>query len=91
MSDDGPFYAPNRKSPTPPRQPRPTEHLWAIRRGGRQFDCELLDHGPFGVEVRILRELEWFYGHRCESRELAIAEAEERKTSYLREGGILIG
>jgi hypothetical protein len=40
--------------------------------------------------VMFLRELEWFYGHRCETRELAIAEADERKAQYLREGGVLI-
>ena len=89
MTDDA-IDTPNRPSP-PARQPGSTEHLWAIRRGGRQFDCELLDHGTYGVEVRCLRDLEWFYGHRCETRELAIAEAEERKALYLGEGGILIG
>ena len=90
MSDERPFYAPN-LPPAPPRQPRPTEHLWAIRKEDRQFDCDLLNHGKHGVEVRMLRDLEWFYGHRCESRELAIAEADGRMARYLREGGILIG
>lgn len=90
MSDDQPFYVPNRP-PAPPRQPRPTEHLWAIRKDGRQYDCELLDHGTQGIEVQVLCDLDWFYGHRCESRELAIAEADERRARYLREGGVLIG
>lgn len=90
MSDDQPFTAPNRKPP-PPRRPRQTEHLWAIRRGDRQFDCELLDHGTHGVEMQVLRDREWFYGHRHDSRELALREAEERKGQYLREGGVVVG
>ena len=69
MSEDESFFAPNRAA-TPTREPRPREHLWAIRRNGRQYDCELLDHGTWGIEVQVLRDLEWFYGHRCESREL---------------------
>jgi hypothetical protein len=47
MSDEQPFYAPNRPPAKAP-SPRPREHLWAIRRGGRQFDCELLDHSSWG-------------------------------------------
>jgi len=90
VSDEQPFYVPNRP-PAPAREPRPTEHLWTIRKDGRQFDCELLDHATWGVEVQVLRDREWFYGHRCESREFAIAEADERKSRYLREGGVVIG
>jgi len=44
-----------------------------------------------GLEVLFLREMEWFYGHRCETRELAVAEAENRTARYLRDGGIRIG
>lgn len=90
MSDDQPFTAPNRK-PAPPRQPRPAEHLWAIRKDGRQYDAELRDHGKWGVEFQVFRELEFLYGRRWPTRELAIAEADERKMQYMREGGILIG
>jgi hypothetical protein len=89
MSDEQPFYAPSRK-PAPPRQPRPTEHLWAIRKDSHQYDCELLDHGTHGIEVQVLRDLERFDGHRCETHELAIAETDERKVQYLHEGGVLI-
>lgn len=38
-----------------------------------------LDHAEWGVEVQVLRDLEWFYGHRCDSGQLAVAEADERK------------
>lgn len=89
MSDDQPYYAPNRK-PEPARQPKPTEHLWAIRKDGRQYDGELRDHGTWGVEFQVLCDLEWFYGHRHESRDLALLEADRRKAEYLREGGVLV-
>lgn len=67
MSLDQPFYAPNRK-PDPPRQARPTEHLWSIQKDGRQYDGELLDHGDCGVQVQFLRDREWFYGHLFRAR-----------------------
>jgi hypothetical protein len=90
MSDQQPFYAPNRLPP-PARTPRLTEHLWALRKDGRQYDGELLDHGTWGVEFQVRYELSWFYGHRWPTRELALVEAEDRKAEYLREGGVLIG
>lgn len=67
MSAEQPFYAPNRVS-TRRREPLPREHLWAIRLGDHQFDCELFDHGGHGVEVQVLPDLEWFYGHPYETR-----------------------
>jgi hypothetical protein len=87
MSDE-PFYAPNRK--IAPRQPRVGEHLWAIRKDGRQLDCELRDHGEWGVEVQVYREREFLYGRRWATRALALEEADEQKTRHLREGGVLI-
>ena len=60
MSDVQSFYAPNRPAATVPT-PRPREHLWAIRRNSRQYDCELLDHGTWGIQVQVLGNLEWFY------------------------------
>jgi hypothetical protein len=61
MSDE-PFYAPDRT--IAPRQPQVGEHLRAIRKDGRQIDCELCDHGVWGVEMQIYRELEFRYGRR---------------------------
>ena len=87
MSDQ-PFYAPNH---TPaPRQPRAGEHLWAVRKDGRQIDCELCDHGAWGVEMQIYRDLEFRYGRRWATRALALEEADARKAQYLRGGGVLI-
>jgi hypothetical protein len=65
MSDQ-PFYTPNRT--IVPRQPRVGEHLWAIRKDGRQLDCELRDHGEWGVEVQVYREREFLYGRRFATR-----------------------
>ena len=87
MSDQ-PFYAPNRT--TAPRQPRAGEHLWAIRKDGRQLDCELRDHGAWGVEMQIYRDVTFRYGHRWATRAEALVEADARKAQYLREGGVLI-
>jgi hypothetical protein len=82
-----PFYAPN----LPARRPRqPNEHLWAFRKDGRQLDCQLRDHGAWGVEVQVYREREFLYGRRWATRALALEEADEQKARYLREGGVLI-
>ena len=87
MSDQA-FYAPNRKIAPP--QPRGGEQLWAIRKDGRQLDCELRDHGEWGVEVQMYRDREFLYGRRWATRALALEEADEQKARYLREGGVLI-
>jgi hypothetical protein len=60
------------------------------RKDGRQLDCELRDHGEWGVEVQVYREREFLYGRRCATRALALEEADEQKARYLREGGVLI-
>jgi hypothetical protein len=88
MSPDEPFYAPEDKPA--PRQPRPGERLWTVRKEGRQLDCELRDHGAWGVEVQVYREREFLYGRRWATRALALEEADEQKARYLREGGVLI-
>jgi hypothetical protein len=75
MSDEQPFYAPDHKSA--PRLRHPEEHLWAIRKNGRQLDCELRDHGPWGVEVQIYREREFLYGRRWATRVLALEETDQ--------------
>jgi hypothetical protein len=55
------------------------------------LDCELRDHGEWGVEVQVYREREFLYGRRWATRALALEEANERKAQYLREGGVLLG
>ena len=63
-----PYYAPNRQ-PDAPRTKRQTEHLWAIRLDGRQYDGELLDHGTWGVEFQVLYDWSGSTGAagRCEN------------------------
>jgi hypothetical protein len=56
----------------------------------RQVDCELLDHGDHGSEVRLLEDLAWFYGHICATCDLAQAEAQQIQAEYLREGAVLV-
>ena len=89
MSPGQPFYAPDHR-PAPPRERKPGEHLWAIRKDGQQLDCELRDHGPWGVEVQVYREREFLYGRRWPTRALALEEADDQKAAYLRKGGVLI-
>jgi hypothetical protein len=84
---DQPFYAPNRTNA--PRQPRVGEALWAIEKDGRQLACELRDDGEAGVEAQVYRERELLYGRLWANRAVALAEADERKAQYLREGGVL--
>jgi hypothetical protein len=45
-----------------PGQRQPSEHLWAVRKDGRQLDCEVRDHGAWGVEVQVYRDREFLYG-----------------------------
>jgi hypothetical protein len=84
-----PFYAPDHK-PAPPRQPKRGEPLWAILKDGQQLECELRDHGAWGVEVQVYRDREFLYGQRWATRALAIEEADDRRAAYLRKGGVLV-
>jgi hypothetical protein len=79
--NDQPFYAPDRK-PALPRQPKPGEQLWSIRTKDRQLDCELGDHGAWGVEVQVYREGQFLDGRRWPTRALALEEAEAQKAAY---------
>lgn len=92
MTDDVPFYAPNRP-PRPPRQAKPGEPIWSLTMPtGIRVECELRDHGDYGVEVQIfhtVNERDFFYGRRWPSRAVALEEADERKAEYVRDGGVL--
>jgi hypothetical protein len=41
------------------------------------------------VEVQVSRDGELLYGRRRANRALALAEADDRRAQYLREGGVL--
>jgi hypothetical protein len=88
MSEHPTSYAPDRRITA--RQRQPGEPLWSIRKDGLQLDCELRDHGEWGVEVQIYREREFLYGRHRATRALALEEADQRKVQYLCEGGVLI-
>jgi len=40
MSDEVPFYSPNR-GPASPRQPKPGEEVWRLAHDGRVQTCEI--------------------------------------------------
>jgi hypothetical protein len=74
--------------PPPPRQPRPLEPVWAMRRGCEQTDCALLGHGECGWEIVLLRKGEWFCGHQWTTRALALADADEHRRELDRNRGL---
>jgi hypothetical protein len=86
MSDDSlddppPFYSPNAKRPQP-RQPRPGELLFEFTSlGGYRYRVELRDHGEFGVEAQFFSDGHLHVGHRWPTFELAIAWAEQERSS----------
>jgi hypothetical protein len=73
----------------PPRASQPAEHVWSIRKEGRQLDCQLRGNGEHGWELQLLRNGEWFYGRRYPTRGLAQAEADAIRARYIGEGGEL--
>ena len=85
MADDD-WYKPNRP-PTPPRQPTLGEHIWSLRRNGKQIDCELRFHGESYVwECQCLYAGELAYGQRFILRELALEGAEAQRQRLMGEG-----
>lgn len=83
---DGDWYKPNRP-PTATRIPKPGEHVWSLRKNGKQIDCELRFHGEsYGWEVQCLHDGVLAYGQRFVFREGAVAEAEAQRQRLAREG-----
>ena len=92
MHESEPFYSPNRRVPRLARVAQPSEPVWRIRNAdGRQLDCELRDHGEWGVEAQLFRDLEFLYGRRWPTREAAVRHAEELREDLITLGGMLIG
>ena len=71
----------------PPRlsQPRPSEHLWTMRKDGRDMESRLLYQGEYGVEVQFFYKGQFYQSRRWTTRALAIAEAEERRVELERD------
>ena len=85
MIDDD-WYKPHRP-PAPPQQPKPGEHVWSLRKNGKQVDCELRFHGEsYGSECQCLHDGELAYGQRFILRELALREAEAQRQRLMRDG-----
>jgi hypothetical protein len=83
---DEPFYSPNRK-PEPPRQLKPGERVWTLRKNGRQVDCELRFHGEsYGWECQCHYNGELAYGQRFIMKAGALEEAEAQRCRLMREG-----
>ena len=75
VADDD-WYRP----PTAPRILKPGEHVWSLRKNGKQIDCELRFHGEsYGWECQCLHNGELAYGQRFVLRELALSEAESQR------------
>ena len=72
--------------PPPPRKPRPAEHVWSMRKNGKQVDAELRGHGEYGWECQFLHDREVVYGRRWDLREQAIAEANSERQRLERAG-----
>ena len=88
MSSQEPFYSPNAK-PAPPRQPKPGEHVWSLRKSERRVDCELRFHGEsYGWECQCLHNGELAYGRRFLLRAHALEEAEAYRQRLLGESWV---
>ena len=85
MSDD-PFYSPTHKPP--PRQRRPGELQWTVRKDHVTWTCELFFRGEsYGWEAQIFREADLRIGRRFILREEAIGWAESERQD-LEKGGV---
>ena len=83
MSDDL-FYLPNRP-PVAPRQPKPGEPIWELRRHHVTWSAELRFHGEsWGWEAQILRDGELSIGRRFDTRALAMQWVESERQALER-------
>lgn len=76
--------------PLPLRQTNPGEHLWSLRKNGRQVDCELRFHGEsYGWECQFLHDGDLAYGQRFVLRATALEEAEAQRRRLGGEGWVV--
>ena len=54
----------------------PDELLWELQKNHGTWSCELWDHGPHGVEARILRNGHLVIGCQFDTKALAVQWAE---------------
>jgi hypothetical protein len=87
MSDELPFYAPN-KPPAPARQPQPGEEVWRLRKADRVLMCELRndERGGAGCDVQLLEGGELRTSRRCVDVNGARFVAEGYRQDLVRNG-----
>ena len=79
------------RKPPAARAPKPGEHVWALRKNGRQIDCELRFHGEsYGWECQCLHDGVLAYGQRYVTHAGALVEAETQRTRLIDEGWLAI-
>jgi len=87
MSDEKPFYSPDR-GPRPSRQPTPGEEVWRLRNGDRVQSCELrnADRDGAGWDVVVRDQDELLFSRRCANEQGARFVAESFKQDLRRAG-----
>jgi hypothetical protein len=90
MSDDAPFYSPNRPPPAPP-QPKPGEEVWRVQHDGHVQSCELRDDPKAGAgwDVMVLEDGEPLFSRRCVDEKGARFVAESFRQDLLRTGWMI--
>src|SRR3954470_12172515 len=74
--------------PPAPRKPTPAEHVWTMRKDGKQIDAELRSHGEWGWECQFYRDGSFLYGRRWQTRAATMSEIEEKRCALTRSGWI---
>lgn len=87
MSDEQPFYAPDRK-PAAPRTAKPGLEIWRLRLDDRVMTCELRDDGQAGAgfDVQLIEAGELRASRRCVNVDGARFVAESYRQDLLRTG-----
>jgi hypothetical protein len=87
MADEKPWYAPGHVAARGrTSEPRAREHVWALTKGGRRIDAQLLFHTEAGVEIQFLFDGVMAYARRCTRRADAVEEANAQRARLTNEG-----
>ncbi len=68
------------------RIPRAAEPLWTLRKDGRRIDSELMGHGEYGWEFRLLKDGDFYAGRRFALKADANAHADIIRGDLERDG-----
>jgi hypothetical protein len=87
MADEKPWYAPGHVAARGETcEPRPREHVWALTKGARRIDAQLLFQPGGGVEIQFLFDGVMAYARRCAHRADAVEEADAQRARLTNEG-----